>query len=94
MSHLIDARRLVASFNDSHDPHVPGLVFALLNIYFENGPFEFDAGALSHRLAGSKLLGHVAPETLIELQDELERYFVPTPRGWAPRPGVLAQEQN
>ena len=51
MPHVIDAQRLLAAFNESHDPHVPGLVFSLLDIYFESGPFEFDAGALSHRLA-------------------------------------------
>ena len=94
MPHFIDAKRLLATFDASHDPHVPGLVFALLNIYFEGGPFEFDAGALSRRLAGSRLLGHVPPETLIEFQDELERYFVATLTGWTPRPGVLAPEPN
>lgn len=92
MTHLIDAQRLLATFDVSHDPHVPSLVFSLLNIYFESGPFEFDAGALSHRLAGSKLLGHATPETLMRLQPELERYFVATDAGWAPRPGVLASE--
>lgn len=92
MTHLIDARRLLAAFDASHDPQVPNLVFSLLNIYFESGPFEFDAGALSHRLAGSKLLGHVSPETLIRLQGELERYFIDTPAGWTPRPGVLAPD--
>jgi hypothetical protein len=90
MTHLIDARCLLATFDASHDPHVPGLVFSLLNIYLESGPFDFDAGVLSHRLAGSKLLGHASPETLIRLQPELERYFVDTSAGWAPRPGVLA----
>lgn len=94
MPHLIDAKPLLATFDLSHDPHVPNLVFALLNIYFESGPFEFHAGALSHRLAGSRLLGHVSPETLIRLQPELERYFVETQSGWAPRPGVLALETN
>jgi hypothetical protein len=90
MTHVLDAQRLLATFNESHDPHVPGLVFSLLDIYFESGPFEFDAGALSHRLSGSKLLGHASPETLIRLQTELERYFTDTHAGWAPRPGVLA----
>jgi hypothetical protein len=89
---LIDAKRLVAAFDDSHDPNVPGIVFALLGIYLKSGPFEFDAGALSHRLAGSKLLGHASPETLIRLQPELERFFIDTEAGWAPRPGVLAVE--
>jgi hypothetical protein len=92
MPHLIDARRLLATFDASHDAHVPGLVFALLGFYFESGPFEFDAGALSHRLDGSKLDGHASPETLIRLQPELERYLVDTEAGWAPRPGVLAVE--
>jgi hypothetical protein len=92
MTHLIDAKRLLATFDVSHDPHVPSIVFSLLSIYFESGPFEFDAGALSHRLAGSKLLGHASPETLIRLQPELERYFVDTKAGWAPRPGVLVVE--
>jgi hypothetical protein len=92
MTHAIDAQRLLATFNDSHDPHVPTLVFALLNIYLESGPFEFDAGALSHRLSGSKFLGHAPPETLIRLQPELERYFIDTRAGWAPRPGVLGPD--
>src|SRR5262245_5562920 len=91
--HFIDARRLLASFDASHDPHVPSIVFALLGFYLESGPFQFDAGALSHRLAGSKLLGHVSPETLIRLQPEIERYFVNTEAGWAPRPGVLAPDE-
>ncbi len=92
MTHLIDAKRLLAAFDASHDAHVPSIVFSLLGIYLESGPFEFDAGALSRRLAGSKLLGHASPETLIELQSELERYFVDTKAGWAPRPGVLTLE--
>jgi len=71
---------------------VPSLVFALLGFYLESGPFKFDAGALSRRLAGSKLVGHAAPETLIRLQPELERFFVDTDAGWTPRPGVLAVE--
>ena len=90
MPHLIDAKRLVETFDVSHDPHVPSLVFALLGIYLESGPFPFDAGALSHRLAGSKALGHASPETLVRLQPELERYFLDTEAGWTPRPGVLA----
>lgn len=92
MTHVIDAQRLLATFNDSHDPYVLGVVFSLLNIYFESGPFEFDAGALSHRLAGSKLLAHASPETLVRLQPELKRYFIDTRAGWAPRPGVLAPD--
>ena len=90
MKHVIDARQLLETFNVSRNPHVPSLVFALLQLYFDGGPFEFDAGVLSRRLVGSKLLGHAAPETLIELQSELERYFIDTSAGWAPRPGVLA----
>lgn len=90
MTHLVDARRLLATFDASHDPHVPALVFSLLNIYLESGPFNFDAGDLSRRVAGSKMLGHASPETFLRLQDELERYFVDTKAGWAPRPGVLA----
>lgn len=90
MPHLIDAQRLLATFDASHDPHVPALVFSLLEIYLASGPFEFDAGALSHRLAGSKLLGHVPPETLLRLQDQLELYFAPAESGWTPRKGVLA----
>ena len=92
MPHFIDARRLLAAFDASHDEHVPSLVFALLGFYLESGPFKFDAGALSRRLAGSKLVGHAAPETLIRLQPELERFFVDTDAGWTPRPGVLAVE--
>lgn len=92
MPHLIDAHRLLAAFQDSHDPRIPALVFSLLNIYFESGTFEFDAGVLSRRLSGSPLLGHASPETLIQLQTELERYFIGTQAGWAPRPGVLATD--
>ena len=92
MTYLIDGQGLLAAFDASHDPHVPSIVFSLLHIYMETGPFEFDAGALSRRLAGSKLLGHAPPETLIRLQPELERYFVATEAGWAPRPGILAAD--
>jgi hypothetical protein len=92
MTHMVDAQRLVATFNDSEDPRLPAMVFSLLNIYFESGPFEFDAGALTRRLYGSKILRHTSPEALITLYPELERFFVSTGEGWRPRPGVLVAE--
>lgn len=92
MTHPIDTERLLAALDASHDAHVPSIVFFLLGIYLESGPSEFDAGAISRRLAGSKLLGHVSPETLIQLQSELERNSVATRAGWARRHGVLAVE--
>ena len=33
MTHLIDAERLLAAFDASHDAHVPSIVFSLLGIY-------------------------------------------------------------
>jgi hypothetical protein len=33
MTHVLDARRFLDTFNASHDPHVPGLVFSLLNSF-------------------------------------------------------------
>ena len=91
MPHLIDAQRLIAAFKESDDASMPGLVFALLDYYFEKGPFEFDAGAISRRLVISKF-DHLPPEVVAEFEPELQRYFMPTPRGWTPRPGVLAVE--
>ena len=35
MPHLIDAQRLIAAFKESNDASMPGLVFALLDYYFE-----------------------------------------------------------
>lgn len=89
MTHLIDARRLLDIFNESNFTHMSGLILALLDLYLESGPFEFDAGRLSHKLSGSKL-SHVNPAFMSKFAPELERYFVSTPAGWAPRPGVLA----
>lgn len=42
MPHLIDARPLIDTFAQT-DPRMPTLVFALLDVYLDQGPFEFDA---------------------------------------------------
>jgi len=88
MPHLIDARALIDTLADS-DPRVPLLVFALLDVYLDQGPFEFDASALAERLAGHKLEPRLNPEVIASLQPELERFFEPTADGWMPRLGVL-----
>src|SRR5262249_55612737 len=85
MAHLIDAQRLVSAFKESHDAYMPGLVFALLDYYFESGPFEFDAGVIAQRLNVSKF-DHLPPEVIAEFELELQRFFTPTTNGWAPRP--------
>jgi hypothetical protein len=89
MPHLIDAEPLIDTFAET-DPRMPQLVFALLSIYLEHGPFEFDASALAKRLDGHTLEPRLNPEVIASLQPDLERFFEPTAQGWAPRAGVLA----
>jgi len=91
MPHLIDARPLLDTFAET-DPRMPVLVFALLDVYLEEGPFEFDATALDKRLAGRALEPRLNPEVIASLQPDLERFFEPTSQGWIPRRGVLAYE--
>ena len=88
MPHLIDARPLINTFAET-DPRMPLLVFALLDVYLEQGPFDFDASALAERLSGHKLEPRLNPEVIASLQPELERFFEPTSEGWIPRMGVL-----
>jgi hypothetical protein len=89
MPHLIAAEPLIDTFADT-DPRMPLLVFSLLSVYLEQGPFEFDATALAERLAGHKLEPRLNPEVIASLQPDLERFFQPTQQGWIPRQGVLA----
>jgi hypothetical protein len=93
MPYLIDAQRLIAAFKQSHDTAMASLVFGLLDYYLEAGPFAFDPDKISERLLASKF-EHVHPHWVAEYQTELERYFLPTPEGWTPRPGVLTIEQS
>lgn len=93
MPHLIAAETLIDTFADT-DPRMPLLVFSLLSVYLDEGPFEFDASALADRLAGHKLEPRLNPEVIASLQPQLERFFEPTDRGWIPRPGVLDYEQQ
>jgi hypothetical protein len=91
MAHLVDAQELVDLFAET-DPRMPLLVFALLSIYLDEGPFEFDAAGLSERLAAIPMKARVNPEELASLQPDLERFFAPSQDGWAPRGGVLQLE--
>ena len=93
MPHLIDARPLLDTFARS-DPRMPTLVFALLDVYLEEGAFEFDASALARRLSGHTLEPRLNPEVIASLQPDLERFFEPTAEGWAPRLGVLQYERE
>jgi hypothetical protein len=92
MPHLIDAEPLIDTFAET-DPRMPLLVFALLSVYIDQGPFEFDASAIAERLAGHKLEPRLNPEVIASLQPQLERFFEPMEQGWVPRPGVLAHER-
>lgn len=92
MTHLIDARRLIDTFADT-DPRMPALVFTLLGVYLDEGPFAFDATALSERLSTTNQ-AHLNPEIIAALQPDLERYFEPTPQGWIPRRGVLLHDEG
>ncbi len=89
MTHHIDASRLIDTFAET-DPRMPLLVFSLLSIYLDEGPFEFDAAALAERLSTLNLKARVNPEELASLQPDLERFFEATPQGWRPRQGVLS----
>jgi hypothetical protein len=93
MAHLVDAESLVDLFAET-DPRMPILVFALLSLYLADGPFEFDAAKLSERLAEIPMKARVNPEELASLQPDLERFFAPSPEGWAPRRGVLHYERG
>lgn len=86
--HLIDAEVLIDRFADS-DARMPYFVFALLSLYLAQGPFEFDAAALSRRLENINIKVRSPPQEIAALQTELEKFFVPGPQGWRPRPGVL-----
>lgn len=88
MPHLIAAEPLIDTFAES-DPRMPLLVFALLGVYLEDGPFEFDASALSQRLSGVGPTPHLNPEIIASLQPEIERFFETTSDGLVPRVGVL-----
>ena len=86
--HLIAAEPLIETFAES-DPRMPLLVFALLAVYLEDGPFEFDASALAERLSRVGPKPHLNPEIIASLQPEIERFFEPTDQGLVPRMGVL-----
>jgi hypothetical protein len=88
MPHLVDAERLVETFAET-DASMPLLVFSLLAVYLDEGPFEFDASRLAERLSEIPMMGHINPEKLAALQPDLERFFAPTALGWVPREGVL-----
>ena len=94
MAHLLDAQALIDTFDET-DGRMPALVFALLKIYLDEGPFEFDSAALSRRLADDgERPARANPEELAEFQPQLERFFLPTAEGWVPRPGVLVIENG
>jgi|GEM_PF-3458551 len=89
MTHLVDAYALLDTFEDL-DPHMPQVVFALLRVYRDHGPFEFDATALANRLSHTNSSSRLNAEKLAALQPQLEKFFEPTAQGWVPRAGVLA----
>ncbi len=93
MQHVIDARRLIEEFRQT-DPMMPILVFALLEMYLEHGPFEFDAAAIAKRLHTMNTRARVNAEQLASLQPELERFFEIGEGGWQPRHGVLQMEAH
>lgn len=93
MPHLIAAEPLIDTFAET-DPRMPLLVFSLLSVYLDQGPFEFDATSLADRLAGWKLTPRLNPEVIASLQPDLERFFEPTEQGWIPRAGVLEYNQT
>jgi hypothetical protein len=93
MTHHIDAARLIDAFAET-DPRMPLLVFSMLSIYLDEGPFEFDAAALADRLSSLNLKARVNPEELASLQGDLERFFEATPQGWVPRSGVLSVSET
>lgn len=89
MTHLVDAERLIDAFAES-DAVIPGIVFAMLSMYFAGGPFEFNASAIAERLTNLAPSVRVNAEQLAALQPDLEKFFEPTSNGWIPRGGVLA----
>jgi hypothetical protein len=93
MTYLVDARRLIDAFAES-DPRTPMLAFALLSIYLDEGPFEFDAANLAKRLSDIPMKARVNPEELASLQTDLERFFTPTSAGWVPRSGIFDPEPH
>lgn len=88
MNIMIDANRLLERFAES-DPRMPLLVFALLSIYMNEGPFEFNAAVLSERLPTDKLKARINAEEMASLQPELERFFSATPQGWTPKTEIF-----
>ena len=68
------ARRLIDEFAET-DAILPPLVFALLSLYLDHGPFAFDASALAERLTSVNPAVRVNAERLAALQPELERFF-------------------
>lgn len=93
MTHLIDARPLIHLFGET-DPHMPQIVFCLLAVYLDEGPFEFDATALAERMARLPQTSRLNAEKLAALQPEIERFFEITVEGMVPRVGVLAVSDN
>jgi hypothetical protein len=93
MAYMVDAARLIDTFAET-DPRMPLLVFSLLSIYLDEGPFEFDAAALADRLSTLNLKARVNPEELASLQPDLERFFEPRADGWIPREGTLTLGDN
>lgn len=88
MAFALNAERLIDNFAET-DPRIPLLVFSLLSLYLEQGPFEFDAGALSRRLATLKLKARLNPEEIAALQPQLERFFAQQANGWTPKDEFL-----
>lgn len=91
--YLIDARQLIDAFAES-DAVLPPLVFAMLSIYLDDGPFEFDASRLAERLTLVNPAVRINAEQLAAIQPELERFFTPSASGWRPRAGVLTYERD
>ncbi|HYD86865.1 MAG TPA: hypothetical protein VEA80_05280 [Vitreimonas sp.] len=89
MTHLVDAYALLDAF-ESTDPHMPQVVFSLLQVYRDHGPFDFDASSLAERMSHLNIAGRLNAEKLAALQPQIEVFFEQTPQGWVPRPGVLA----
>ncbi|HWA00807.1 MAG TPA: hypothetical protein VG841_10900 [Caulobacterales bacterium] len=89
-AYLIDLKPLVAAFRETDD-HMPRIVFTMLEHYLDHGPFEFDATQIAEWLqVDSTSADRLNPEKIAALQPEIETFFENTPRGLAPRRGVLA----
>lgn len=89
MAYLVDADRLIEEFAQS-DGRMPLIVFTMLSIYLDEGPFEFDAARLAERMGEINLKARVNAEEMASLQPMLERFFEPNAAGWRPREGILA----